>query len=1224
MRWSTDAPLLSTTSTLLNSFINTHLHEGFLPRWFPSLKDRPEKTCGFFFHGINGIIHALLDLQDSTDDDPDSFLGYRAEEQSAEHVWYSLPIPPRLHNVSFEWPGFGAISLDLYEIAIMGLDQWDMMHIFEPTEDDAFFTRLQTHQPLSIQMKALMNITQGDDIMSSSFGHDLVEDFTFTFVFDHWDVNSTLALWINRDMWETNVTAGVLLDVLLGLWDRETHGVPQDSLQCLLESFLGFQAPVLSLNTTLTSMKILPTAQAKDRAMAHLMSESLEQDLDDLLNNALQLILGEYPLYITSALAGLVDGPLRTMMEKFLQRITHHEPSPNVSCPVPNEVVHPHWLNFTQVEPLLNLEEFLKHTKTIRRINTYIQCIADYVAEIVTGVDFLAFLGSEESVSLLEDRGNFEPENETDVLRILVPEFSFRNFGQIVSLELLRPENDGLFLLNKVVYANETEPNGRAPHLVMSLALESPNMNATTNITISWADLVLSGSTLVHYDVNQLKAFGLATIFQHGHCLLAPIDDFSASTPQLDLNDSVPLSFFEISANTSVILNQGESGEQLLFYSLSTAEYPLIADLANAILEWSLASSRDIANLASLYSLAQASELCTKFGTSNHRSNDDGDDEDFDVQSAWSLFLFLAAVFVMAQPAMLLFRLSGSESGTPNETSESPLLGDTSPGHLAEPLTAEDSDPSVGHDGEVKRPALVDCPQIPLLVRTLFPAFIFLTIFILISSNVSVGATVELSAVLGEKSLHLPSVFEFSLANTAHDMWQAGIYPLFFLVVVFSGIWPYAKLCLLLFCFLSRRIDFSRRGRLLLALDSLGKFSLVDTFVLVLMMVAFRYHLQPLESDALTIDVMVIQGYGFNAFLLATLLSLVGGHLAVHYHRYAEMTTRSGIPGHRSLLVDHSFQVLGSRRKLSFLAQSGIFVLWLSAICLLALGMTRPSFVFDFKGLAGMALGDAGRREFSLVSLGASIPGSSVTSAGTVTLMAVYFFFAVVAPFACLFFLFMLLVVPMSVQQQHLVLTLAEIANAWSAVEVFCLSIVAALLEISTFASFIIGDKCDIINDIIEKYWPEDQDTTDAKCYSVSSFVKWDAGILIAGALLNSFVVSVTLRFAHSAMQDRDTLTEQDDRWSFFERVFGLRSILSMLFESPEFEHASDSSSQSPGDERQDEAQEEATKNGIGESNNGVVRRMMSWTDHHQDSQSNIDEDSEPLIEVPGSTERGD
>ena len=131
---------------------------------------------------------------------------------------------------------------------------------------------------------------------------------------------------------------------------------------------------------------------------------------------------------------------------------------------------------------------------------------------------------------------------------------------------------------------------------------------------------------------------------------------------------------------------------------------------------------------------------------------------------------------------------------------------------------------------EKPKPALLDSPHIPRLVRIGLPMLMLVTIFVLLmSSNLSVGASVELTAVIGKKTLELPSLFEFTLFETAREMWHAGIYPVFFLVVVFSGIWPYAKLVILLICFVSRKIQDGPRGQLLLAMDSLGKFSLVDT-----------------------------------------------------------------------------------------------------------------------------------------------------------------------------------------------------------------------------------------------------------------------------------------------------------------------------------------------------------------------------------------------------------
>jgi hypothetical protein len=68
--------------------------------------------------------------------------------------------------------------------------------------------------------------------------------------------------------------------------------------------------------------------------------------------------------------------------------------------------------------------------------------------------------------------------------------------------------------------------------------------------------------------------------------------------------------------------------------------------------------------------------------------------------------------------------------------------------------------------------------------------------------------------------------------------------------------------------------------------DALGKYSLVDAYVLVLMMVAFRFHIS-LQEDSIVADVLVTPEWGFYGFLLATMSSLALGHIILAFHRHA-------------------------------------------------------------------------------------------------------------------------------------------------------------------------------------------------------------------------------------------------------------------------------------------------------------------------------------------------
>lgn len=66
-----------------------------------------------------------------------------------------------------------------------------------------------------------------------------------------------------------------------------------------------------------------------------------------------------------------------------------------------------------------------------------------------------------------------------------------------------------------------------------------------------------------------------------------------------------------------------------------------------------------------------------------------------------------------------------------------------------------------------------------------------------------------------------------------------GVYPLSLLIAVFSGAWPYIKLLMMLWVWLVPPSFFSERKRenVIMILDALGKWSLIDCYVMVLVCV---------------------------------------------------------------------------------------------------------------------------------------------------------------------------------------------------------------------------------------------------------------------------------------------------------------------------------------------------------------------------------------------------
>ena len=133
-----------------------------------------------------------------------------------------------------------------------------------------------------------------------------------------------------------------------------------------------------------------------------------------------------------------------------------------------------------------------------------------------------------------------------------------------------------------------------------------------------------------------------------------------------------------------------------------------------------------------------------------------------------------------------------------------------------------------------------------------------------------------------------------------------------------------------------------------------------------------------------------------------------------------------------------------------------------------------------------------------------------------------YYLFALGMPFTCLIVMMTLFVTPLTVKSQSRLFVLAEIANAWSAMEVFVVSIIAALLEIQQFAAFIIGDKCDTINALLAKSAKIDLLLDgDDTCFDVIATLGPDSVYLFAGAALSTTVCWGMLKMGHAAIGER-------------------------------------------------------------------------------------------------------
>ena len=422
-------------------------------------------------------------------------------------------------------------------------------------------------------------------------------------------------------------------------------------------------------------------------------------------------------------------------------------------------------------------------------------------------------------------------------------------------------------------------------------------------------------------------------------------------------------------------------------------------------------------------------------------------------------------------------------------------------------------------------------PRIPVFWRLIIPFAILAAIALFISSNSGNGASVYVVFQLG-KRIQLPSLFDFGLINSIREMGKAGVYFLAIIVAVFSGIWPYLKLILMLISFAlpASILNKKKREIILMILDATGKWSILDSYVLILMLVAFHFHIEfpvteqsEIEKGSI-IDVFVYAAFGFFSLILGTVISLCLSHIITHLNRslddHPDQNKGEKAESYTALISFAESKLFGKK----FLRITISFLLFATFI-LVIVGSFITSFSFYFHGLAGYALDlfeIAPHREYSVIQLGLSVPESYEDPNDSIIrfTQVIYFLTVFVLPISTLLNIMFLWFTPLPRRIQKFLYSMAEILNAWSCLDVFVLSIMAAILQISQFTEFIVGDKCDAINPIVEKYFSDILDGHNT-CFEVKAYLEDGCWILFAATIIFYVVTYTVMKICRSALDER-------------------------------------------------------------------------------------------------------
>lgn len=199
------------------------------------------------------------------------------------------------------------------------------------------------------------------------------------------------------------------------------------------------------------------------------------------------------------------------------------------------------------------------------------------------------------------------------------------------------------------------------------------------------------------------------------------------------------------------------------------------------------------------------------------------------------------------------------------------------------------------------------------------------------------------------------------------------------------------------------------------------------------------------------------------------------------------------------------------------------------ALCFLSIIFTLcsvllMSFYFKFQGLIGYLLKDTASATYSVMTVGTSmVVDSGIPNDIAMRWMQANFilFTAVMPLFAAGLWLTVWNLNAISISVHKSIILLGEVIYAWSALDVFAVSIVASMLEIKQFAMFMVGDKCDEINAILAQYF-DNQLHHDDKCFDVETTLSgYGAFFLFFAPVFVVLVVLPNLTLGEKALEER-------------------------------------------------------------------------------------------------------
>jgi len=362
--------------------------------------------------------------------------------------------------------------------------------------------------------------------------------------------------------------------------------------------------------------------------------------------------------------------------------------------------------------------------------------------------------------------------------------------------------------------------------------------------------------------------------------------------------------------------------------------------------------------------------------------------------------------------------------------------------------------------------------QVPWLLSLTMVLAILACIFFLMGSNFLLMADTFVTLETGagewgepESSVRLMQVMVYSMFYSIKKLREEGglATVLAYALIVFSGIIPYAKLLAMLACWVVPARSALRkwqRGCVLLLLDLVGKFSLVDIFVVQFISAGMHTVMgvsQPtstgdLPAGPLSLVLRTNQETGFTAFVLATVGSLIIGHVCLHLHErepgVKELRAADALPEEAASLALGSSSLREVYRRVPGRRRWYVAPVLLLTLVLVNCGCLLPAFTVKLIS----PFGQFSEATFSIFSFADKLPelAEEPNSFSTRFSQGTFVFFGIFSINAHLVLLLLTWFGKLSPRRLAVANVLGHMMFAYAALDVALISMVLTLIELQT------------------------------------------------------------------------------------------------------------------------------------------------------------------------------